>query len=376
MIFSSVVIAAATLFVAYANGANDNFKGVATLFGSGITSYRKALCWATLTTFAGSIAALFLATELIAVFRGSGLVPAFLLQSRTFVVSVSLGAALTVLIATKIAMPISTTHSLTGALVGSGLVAAGFQLGWQTLLGSFFLPLLVSPFLAVLMAMIGDPLLQQATRRTGLTRENCLCVASRPATVAATMQGLAVYQSAPGMGVIVDSQRVCAEPQMGALFGVGGAKILDVGHLISAGAVCFARGLNDTPKIVALGLLASTVDLSWIIGLVAVVMAVGGWLNARKVAETVSYRITPMDPEQALVANLVTSGLVLWASKWGVPVSTTHVSCGALFGIGVANGQGRWQVIRTILLAWLLTLPCAAILASGIYLFLSWLAVA
>ena len=60
-------------------------------------------------------------------------------------------------------------------------------------------------------------------------------------------------------------------------------------------------------------------------------------------------------------ANLVTSFLVIFASKWGMPVSTTHVSCGALFAIGVANGQARWNVIRTILLAWLLTLPMAAL---------------
>lgn len=90
-------------------------------------------------------------------------------------------------------------------------------------------------------------------------------------------------------------------------------------------------------------------------------IAFGGLIGARKVAETVSRRITAMDPEQGFSANLVTSFLVIFASKWGMPVSTTHVSCGALFAIGVANGQARWNVIRTILLAWLLTLPMAAL---------------
>jgi hypothetical protein len=65
-----VIIVGATLFVAYANGANDNFKGVATLFGSGTTDYRKALGWAMITTLAGSVAALFLATKLISIFQG------------------------------------------------------------------------------------------------------------------------------------------------------------------------------------------------------------------------------------------------------------------------------------------------------------------
>ena len=363
----AVIIVAAALFVAYANGANDNFKGVATLFGSGATSYRKALWWATITTFGGSVAAFFLATELMAVFRGNGLFPAHLSQSQSFIAAVSLGAATTVILATVAGIPISTTHSLTGALLGGGLVAMGFDLGWRTLLGSFFLPLLVSPCIAVSLAIVGYPLLKRAILATGLSGEKCLCVGGTPFAAAATASGLAVYQSTPRLRVIVDRQGVCAAPQSGTLFGVSGARILNVGHFISAGAVGFARGLNDTPKIVALGLLASTVDLSWIVGLVAIVMAAGGLLHASKVAETVSHRITPMDPDQAFVANLVTSGLVLWASKWGVPVSTTHVSCGALFGIGVANGQASWHVIRTILFAWLLTLPTAAALAAGYY---------
>lgn len=122
-----------------------------------------------------------------------------------------------------------------------------------------------------------------------------------------------------------------------------------------------ARGLNDTSKIVAIGLTASELEISWAVGFVAFMIAFGGLIGARKVAETVSRRITAMDPEQGFSANLVTSFLVIFASKWGMPVSTTHVSCGALFGIGVANGQARWNVIRTILLAWLLTLPMAAL---------------
>jgi PiT family inorganic phosphate transporter len=74
-----------------------------------------------------------------------------------------------------------------------------------------------------------------------------------------------------------------------------------------------------------------------------------------------------MEPDQGLLANLVTSFLVISASKWGMPLSTTQVSCGALFGIGIASGQARWSMIRTIVLAWLLTLPTAALLSAGIY---------
>jgi PiT family inorganic phosphate transporter len=74
-----------------------------------------------------------------------------------------------------------------------------------------------------------------------------------------------------------------------------------------------------------------------------------------------------MEPDHGFVANIVTSFLVIFASRWGLPVSTTHVSCGSLFGIGIANGQANWGVIRTILFAWILTLPLAAASAGLIY---------
>ncbi|MGH7798939.1 MAG: inorganic phosphate transporter [Candidatus Binatia bacterium] len=367
MSYWPAIIVGATLLVAYANGANDNFKGVATLFGSGATDYRKALGWATLTTLAGSVTAFFFATGLISTFQGRGLVPVILMGSRPFLAAVILGAASTVLLATKLGIPISTTHSLTGAFLGSGLVAAGFQLGFQTLLTSFFLPLLVSPLLSIMCALLAYPLLVRALSSAGLTKESCVCIGSETAPTAATPEGVIMAQAVPGLRVLIDSETACARQLSGAVLGITGRKLLDYGHFLSAGTVSFARGLNDTPKIVALALVAGEIDLAWSVGLVAIVMALGGLINAKNVAETVSKRITGMEPDHGFLANLITSFLVIFASKWGLPVSTTHVSCGALFGIGMANGQARWSVIRTIVLAWVLTLPLAAFLAAGFF---------
>ena len=369
MIDWSIIITGATLFVAYANGANDNFKGVATLFGSGTTEYRKALTWATITTLAGSFAAFFFATELISIFQGKGLVPRELSGSKPFIAAVALGAALMVMLATKLGMPISTTHSLTGALCGSGLVAIGFDLGFKALVANFFIPLLISPFCALAIAAFGFPLLNRFVTRAGLNPENCLCIeAVAPSMV--TPEGL-LYEAAPGLRIIMDREAVCARPGSRTIFGINGRKLLDANHFLSAGAVSFARGLNDTPKILALSLVAGALDLRLSTLLVAATIALGGLFNARAVAQTVSKKITGMDPVHGLWANLVTSFLVILASKWGLPVSTTHVSCGALFGIGIANGQARWQMIRTILMAWLLTLPLAALLSAGVFLVFS-----
>jgi PiT family inorganic phosphate transporter len=360
------IIIGATLFVAYANGANDNFKGVATLFGTATAGYRKALWWATVTTLAGSVAAFFLATKLIATFQGKGLVPSELSESEPFVAAVVLGAALTVMLATKIGIPISTTHSLTGALVGSGVVAVGLSVGFKGLAVNFFIPLLISPLCAVAIATFGFPLLTRALKRAGLNQQNCLCIETGTPSMV-TPEGVVFVETTPGLRVIVDREVVCAQPQSRTILGINAQKLLDASHFLSAGAVSFARGLNDTPKIVALGLIAGASDLRLSILLVAGTMALGGLLNASAVAQTVSKKITGMDPDHGLWANLVTSFLVIFASKWGMPVSTTHVSCGALFGIGIANGRAQWSVIRTIVMAWLLTLPTAALLSAGIY---------
>src|SRR5258706_7153802 len=111
----TILIVLATVFLAYANGANDNFKGVATLYGSGTTTYRKALAWATVCTLAGSFSVLIVSQGLIAKFSGRGLVADQVAATPNFSMTVGLAAALTVFLATQLGLPISTTHALTGA---------------------------------------------------------------------------------------------------------------------------------------------------------------------------------------------------------------------------------------------------------------------
>jgi len=369
----TLLLLGATIFVAFANGANDNFKGVATLFGSGTADYKKTLWWATVTTFAGSTIALFSATKLFHTFGGKGLVPAALAGSKPFLVAVILGAALTVFVATKIGIPISTTHSLTGALIGAGLVAVGFDVGISTVWKSFLMPLMVSPFLAVGTAVLVYPLFRLAVTLTGFTKETCICIGGEFVPVAVTSEGHLMTIAAQSLRVVVDKEVSCLQRYTGTMLGVNVQRVLDSVHYLSAGAVSFARGLNDTPKIVAL-VVAGGLGLNWGVSLVGLFMALGGLLHAQRVAETVSKRITTMDPDEGVIANLVTSFLVIFASRWGLPVSTTHVSCGGLFGIGVANGKARWGVIRNIVLAWVVTLPVAALQAAGIYMVLRQLA--
>jgi PiT family inorganic phosphate transporter len=360
-----VVLGAGAL--AFANGANDNAKGVATLIGAGRLGPRSAIRYGTAMTLLGSAVALPLAGGLLARFGGKGIVAPELARLPAFALVVAAAAAATVLLATRLGLPISTTHALVGGLAGVGL-ASGTLRG-AALAAAFLGPLLASPLVALGMAAAAYPALRRLRIAAGVSHETCVCltadrqVPSGPVAAAARTGGLRV--------VAWDASRCSG--YLGTVAGVTAQRLLDACHLATAAAVSFARGVNDTPKIAALLLVAAPLGLGGAppLLLVGAAMAGGGLLAARRVAGTMSHGITPMNDGQAFTANLTTAALVLVASRFGLPVSTTHVSVGALFGIGAARGGARWRTVGAILVSWVVTLPLAAGLAAVL-----WLAVA
>lgn len=307
--------------MAYTNGANANFKGVASLYGSGTATLRNSLLWGTATTFLGSLAALFVAQGMLKKFSGRGLVADALVESPAFVSSVGIGAALTSFLATRLGFPVSTTHALVGALLGAGLAGSGSDVQFAALGKTFFYPLVFSPAIAVVL-------------------------------------GIVFY-------VILRALRLAPDIR---------TPKLDRMHYLSAGAASFARGLNDTPKMAALLLVAPALDIRLGIVAVAVVIAIGGLIDAKNVAETLGKKVTDMNPGQGFAASLVTAILVCTASFHSLPVSTTHVSVGSLLGIGIVTKQAKWRKVGEILLAWIITVPCGAIAGAIAYWIVSWLA--
>jgi PiT family inorganic phosphate transporter len=364
MIFVIIVLAA--LGVAYANGANDNFKGVATLLGSGTTSYRRALAWATGTTMLGSFAALLLAGKLIKSFGGKGLVEDAIASQPAFAAAVALGTGLTVLIATRVGMPISTTHSLVGGLIGTGL-ASGATLNVGNLGSNFLIPLLISPIIAILVTAVIYPILRYSRQRLGVTRDLCLCVGRETVEVVPSDCHAIAIERAEHLTATLGQSVTCQSRYQGQVLGLSAADTLDNLHFLSSGIVSFARGLNDTPKIAALLLLAPAFGVTTSLVAVGLLIAVGGVVSARRVAETMSNKITTMNHGQGFTANVITGLIVIGASRLGLPVSTTHVSCGSLFGIGAVSGGLQKKTIVTILLAWAVTLPLAAFIAGITY---------
>ena len=391
MSFSLLLMLLAVGWLSFANGANDNFKGVATLFASRTTNYKTAVNWAMITTLAGSVAALLLGTALIRAFSGKGLVGAEVLADRNFLLSVTLAAAATVFLATRLGFPVSTTHAIVGGLVGAGLMAPG---GVELLLlGSrFALPLLIAPLLAVALTLPLYFLFAWGRKRLGVDRETCVCIGEQEHMVALNSpplqpvigdDGTLTMQSCCGSQTVrtdlklnVGEEPSCRHRYDGRVAGLRAETLLNALHFMTAGTVGFARGLQDTAKITGLLVGAGVVSLSdpsslaTGIALVGLSMALGGYLAAGRVAETLGHKIADINAGQGFTANLVTSLLVTGSALFGWGVSTTHCAVGSLFGIGMANKSAHVQMIKQIILAWLITLPVAALLAFMLFLVL------
>lgn len=358
-----IAMFAVALFLAFNNGANDNFKGFATVWGSDTLNYRQALVLATLATVAGSLASLGLADTLVQQFSGRGLVPNAVASAPNFILSVAFGAAVTVFAATRLGFPISTTHALIGGLVGAGMGQVGGDVNFQKLVGSFFVPLLLSPLLAAALGLLAYQLFAKRLKKTA-AQGDCVCVVAADVPLAGPLE----MSSSQGVGMTV-RRAVMPTLMMGTAAScdaqdtavkLSAAKLKTGLHIASAAAICFARGLNDTPKLAALLIAAQVFKPTGSVAMVAALMAIGGLVFARRVAETMSQRVNKLDDTQGLLANLVTASLVLMASKFGLPVSTTHVSVGSIAGVGSSAKTLNWPALRAVLLSWVATLPLAA----------------
>lgn len=363
------------LSLAYANGTNDVSKAISTLVGSGVTNYRTAILWGTMWTMVGASASAFVATAMVKTFSNGLITPGAAIPP-TLALGVLCGAMIWVLVASRTGLPVSTTHALTGAIVGAGLIALGAQgLVWPAIAKKIVLPLLLSPLLALTVSVLFHPAVRVLARRW---EGSCLCLMpSSQALVTIDANGMTrtLFQ-ATGFG-----QPVVAVPSQCDRAGLSGLTVgLDSIHWLSSGLASLARGANDAPKIVAMLLLGSAVG-SWAsptfqfaaFAGVAMAMGIGSYWGGRRVTEVLAEKVTRMDHVEGLSANLTTSSLVLVSATMGLPVSTTHVSGSAIIGIGLLKGLQaiQWSTVRDMVLAWIVTLPASGFLACLAYLLLT-----
>jgi len=354
----AIVLLLLTLSVAFANGANDVAKGIATLAGSGVGSYRRAMAWGAAWTVVGALAAALVARGFVPVFSGRGmlvLVPAGL----GFPVAVAGGVIGWLLFATRTGLPVSTTHALVGGLVGAGIAAAGpTGVRWAAVVRAVGLPLALSPVLALALVFAVLPIVRFLFRRLNAY---CVCLERKAVVLAPAGAGPNV-EVGPTFHVLAGTG---CPPEV-----VSRIDALDALHWLSAGLTSFARALNDAPKVFALGIAAQAtlgVGPGVIIALVAVAMGAGSQLAGWRVTHTLGAKVTRISPADGLAANVTTAALVGLASVVAAPVSTTYVSSGAIVGIGIRGGEVRWKLVREMMAAWLVTLPIAAVLAGATY---------
>jgi inorganic phosphate transporter, PiT family len=364
-----LIIFACTL-LAVSNGANDNFKCVATLYGSKALSYRHALWLANLVTGLGALCAILLASKLMVNFSGKGIVPAEVANNWRFAVSVVFAAGGVVVLATIVGMPISTTHAIVGGLVGTGIMADPQGVNYSHLALVFGIPLICSPFVAVLMSIIIRKLIEYLP--SILNAANASFVPS-PAAIAAS-SGQNTKSIFNKMNLKSDLPSEAPMGNTSETLELEKGLCLKVLHISSACMVGFARGLNDAPKIASMmfiGGMTAFESVSHPLIAVSVFMVIGGILGARKVAQKMSLEITSMNASDGVSANVATAFVVFGASIIGVPVSTTHTTCGALFGVGISGHKANISTIFSIVAAWIITLPVAAALGATVYKIIS-----
>jgi PiT family inorganic phosphate transporter len=349
----TLVLIVAALALAWANGANDTGKPVASLVASGALRPAVAMRWAAAAGFAGSVAAVALGADLARLFAGSGIVDGTTRGLAVFTPAVAGGAALAVMLASRMGLPISTTHALLGALVGTALVLHG-SVAWATVGTKFALPLLLSPVIALILSLCTGAIARYQGRAGA-----CLCTVQATTPMGPTLPVL-----------VADTPAVCAAAGATPVVTTAGAG--QWLHLGSGLTIAAARGLNDTPKIAALLLPVAVLSPlpGATMGLCGAAIALGGWLAGQRVLRTMATRLVRLEgrERECGAANLSAALVILAASPAGLPVSTTHVTTGAMVGAGALAGGLSWRWLGGILLAWVTTLP----LAAGAAALLAW----
>jgi PiT family inorganic phosphate transporter len=341
MSFTATVVFVLVAALAAVNGSNDVPKGVATLAGAGVTKYRSAILWGTITTLIGCVCSLALASKMTALFSKGIITGA---TTDAFAVAVLAGAAFWVGLATLLRLPVSTTHALIGGMVGAGLLMSTGGVSWSAVGSKLVTPLLVSIVVAYGITLILAVATGAASKRRAATT---------PPVTAAPDGGRVAVKTAPA-------------PEKTS------AKFMTAAHWFTSGATGFARGLNDTPKIVAIGAFALVPAgmRPWhIMILVTVAMAAGSLLGGMRVAEKLGEGVVKMNHREGFLANLTTAALVGVGAGAGLPMSTTHVSTGAIAGSAGPNlSRISGGTVRNFLVAWLVTPPVAGVVAALVFI--------
>ena len=395
------------MYMAWAIGANDVANAMGTSVGSGALTIRRAVIVAAVFEFSG---ALFVGGHVTDTVR-KGILDMELVQADPQLLLYgmlgALAAAGTLLIvATAYGLPISTTHSIVGAIIGFGAVALGVDAvnwgkvaqivaSWVTspLIGGV-LSFLVFNLVRYLILDRDNPF--ESARRTGpfffffVTFVIALITLFKGlknlkldfdlSEALALSFGVGIVGACVGWWVIHRVKRASGGAEDKRFGDV--ERIFVVLQIMTACAVAFAHGSNDVANsigpLAAVAAVVRGADLTqtapveiWMlmIGGVGIIFGLATW--GYRVMETVGRKITELTPSRGFSAELAAALTIILASRFGIPVSTTHILVGSVLGVGLARGIGALdlRVVGQILISWVATLPIAAALSIVFYYF-------
>jgi inorganic phosphate transporter, PiT family len=321
-----VLVIAAALVFDFTNGFHDTANVVATAISTRALPPKAAVTGAALLNFAGAFISLEVAATV-----GSGLVESGAVTTTTVFAGL-IGAIVWNIATWYVGLPSSSSHALLGGLVGAAFFAEGPDaVKGNGVVEKVFAPALLSPTLAFVVG---------------------------------------------GLGVLIAYRLVGRRRPSPVIRG------FRLGQLVSGGLLALAHGTNDGQKtmgVMTLALVASG-HLSaenfhvptWVVVSAASAIALGTYAGGWRIINTLGNRIHKMDAAQGFAAQTGGSLTILASSHYGFPLSTTHTISGAVIGSGAAKGLStvRWGVARSMLIAWLLTLPAAGCTAGLVYAFM------
>jgi inorganic phosphate transporter, PiT family len=361
VVFAAIIGA----YMAMNIGANDVANNVGPAVGSGAITLLGALAIAGVFEAMGAIIA---GGEVVSTIRSGIIDPEMIANPETFLwvmLAALLAAAIWINLATAMGAPVSTTHSIVGAVAGAGIAAAGFAIANWDVIGRIVMSWVISPAMGAGIAA----LLLYVIKRT-ITYQSDLKAAARrwvPVLVAFMGGVFGVYMMLKGfsrimkvdphtaliVGVVVALLTYALVNALLARIGevgnskVGVNRLFNIPLIFAAALLSFAHGSNDVAN--AIGPLAAIVEVTrtggaeiaraapiplWVLVIGAAGLAVGLWLFGSRVIRTIGSEITEMDQMRAYCIAMSATITVLIASELGLPVSTTHVAVGAVMGVG------------------------------------------
>lgn len=390
------------LFMAWGIGANDVANAMATSTGSKALKIRHAIIIAGIFEFAGA----FLAGGEVTDTVRKGMVDLEYLEGTPEILVYGMLASLLaagswLLMASWFGWPVSTTHSIIGAIVGFAAVGVSMEAVHWPRIGTIVLSWVVSPGLAGLVAfalfrsvqtlVFNHPDPFTAARRYVPVY---IFLAAFVVALVTLLKGLShvglevsmagAYGYAALLGVVVGAggmvavRRIQPDPRAERGFHFANVeRVFIVLMVVTASAMAFAHGSNDVANAIGpVAAVVSTVEAgtlvgaeapvpNWVLLLGGVGIVAGLAMFGYRVMAKVGTGITELTPSRAFAATLAAAGTVVIASGAGLPISTTHTLVGAVIGVGIARGIAalNLRVIRTIVLSWVITLPAGALMS-------------